>query len=89
MSDGEGHITAWLFAGGLASASVARALTDRGLRLAAWDDISVTVQASSAELVHEALLSADTIGAHPSLPADMESALKFGIVFRRTSLERS
>lgn len=79
VSDGEGKVTAWLFAGGLVSASLARGLSQAGLSTAGWDDVSVTARASEIDTVSRALSLIDTTTAHPMLPEDMASALKFGL----------
>ncbi len=44
VSDGIDRVTVWLFAGGLVSASVARALRDEGLSVVGWNDVSVAVR---------------------------------------------
>lgn len=55
VSDGAGRVTAWLFAGGLASASVARAMDDSGVPTVGWGDVSVTARAADAGIVRCAL----------------------------------
>jgi hypothetical protein len=77
VSDGIGRVTAWLFAGGLVSASVARALTGGGVPTAGWDDVSVTVRTGDVELLGRALANVDPAAAHPALPEDLLTALKF------------
>lgn len=72
-------VVVWLFAGGLASASVARALAEAGFHVPRWDDLSVTVDAAEARAVGRALRGFDPTRAHPDLPEDLQSALKFGL----------
>jgi hypothetical protein len=79
VSYGAGRVTAWLFAGGLVSASVARALTAGGLSTSGWDDISVTARTGDIETVDRALAKIDPATAHPALPGDLSTALKFGL----------
>ena len=78
VSDGEGKVTAWLFAGGLVSASLGRGLGLAGLTTAGWDDVSVTARAREIDTVSRELSLIDTTTAHPMLPEDMANALKFG-----------
>ena len=79
VSDGEGKVTAWLFAGGLVSASLARGLSQVGMSTAKWDDVSLTVLAGEIDAVGRALAMIDTTVAHPALPEDIAGALKFGL----------
>jgi ATP-dependent Lhr-like helicase len=79
VSDGVDHVTVWLFAGGLVSASVARALTEGGISTTGWDDVSVTVRARDVATVSLALAKIDPYTARPALPEDMVAALKFGL----------
>jgi ATP-dependent Lhr-like helicase len=73
------HVTAWLFAGGLVSASVARALNDDGLAVVRWNDVSVVVRAHNPEKVSRALNDVNVTTAHPALPSDLPNAIKFGL----------
>ncbi len=75
----ERHVVVWPFAGGLASASIARALTEAGFHVLRWDDLSVTVKAADARIVSQALLCFDPAQAHADLPEDLPLALKFGL----------
>ena len=79
VSDGVGRITAWLFAGGLVSASVARVLTEGGVSTTGWDDVSVTARTGDIETICRALANLDPATAHPALPEDLLTALKFGL----------
>jgi ATP-dependent Lhr-like helicase len=79
VADGAGRVTAWLFAGGLASASVARAMDDSGVPAVDWGDVSVTARAADAGIVRCALDKMDPAMAHPALPEDLGAALKFGL----------
>ena len=79
VSDGVGDVIIWLFAGGLVSASVARALTQGGILVADWDDVSVTARVSDVMAVRRVLANLDLTDAHPGLPGDMMTALKFGL----------
>ncbi len=78
VADGDGQVRVWPFAGGLASASLARALTLSGLSSIRWDEFSVSVRATSAEAAGRALANIDPADAQPPLPEDMSAALKFG-----------
>jgi ATP-dependent Lhr-like helicase len=79
VSDGDGKVTAWLFAGGLVSASLARVLSHAGITTAGWDDVSVTARTNDIEMLSRALLQIDPSAAHPALPPDIAIALKFGL----------
>jgi hypothetical protein len=79
VSDGNGRVTAWLFAGGLVSASVARALNEDGVSTVGWDDVSVTARTGDIETLSHALARVDPVTAHPALPNDLATALKFGL----------
>lgn len=77
--NGVDRVTAWLFAGGIVSASIARALTDVGMSTAGWDDVSVTVRTADIATLRRGLASVDAQFAHPALPDDLLTALKFGL----------
>jgi ATP-dependent Lhr-like helicase len=79
VSNGLDRVTAWLFAGGLVSASVARALGEDGLRVAGWNNVSVVVRAHDLERVSRALHNVDVATAHPAIPGDLPNAIKFGL----------
>jgi hypothetical protein len=79
VADGVGKVTAWLFAGGLVSASIARALTEGGVSVAGWDDVSVTARTGDIETLSGALGNVETATARPALPEDLVTALKFGL----------
>ena len=79
VSDGRGKVTAWLFAGGLVSASLARVLSHASMTTAGWDDVSVTAKTGEIEVLCRALSQVDPATAHPALPADIATALKFGL----------
>ena len=74
----DGHTTVWLFGGGLASASVARALSLTAYRVTGWDDFSVTVRSSTSEEIARAVRAISLPEAYPKLPDDIRSGLKFG-----------
>jgi ATP-dependent Lhr-like helicase len=75
----DGLTTVWLFGGGLASASVARALSFADYRIVRWDDLSVTVMSSSSEPLTRALRAMPLREAYPTLPEEIRSGLKFGL----------
>lgn len=75
----DGRVRVWPFAGGLVSASLARALTRPGHASARWDDFSVSVRATSTETVARAIAEINPADACPSLPEDMAAALKFSM----------
>jgi len=79
VSDGNGRITVWLFAGGIASAALARSLADASIPVAGWDDVSVTVKVAELQRVRRAMSDIDVSDMRPSLPEDLSGALKFGI----------
>ncbi len=79
VSDGEGRTVAWLFGGGLASASVARALADNNVPTVGWDDLSVTVRGGDGKILCQAFGRVKPDSSHPVLPKDLASALKFGL----------
>jgi len=79
VSDGNGRITVWLFAGGIASAALARSLADASIPIAGWDDVSVTVKVADLQRVRRAVSDIDVSDMRPSLPEDLSGALKFGI----------
>jgi ATP-dependent helicase Lhr and Lhr-like helicase len=65
VANEDGRVRVWPFAGGLASASLARALTLRGLASARWDDFSVLVRATSTETVARAIAEMNPADACP------------------------
>jgi hypothetical protein len=69
----------WLFAGKLASASIANALDSSGIVVSGWDDVSVTARVSNSEVLAEVLDKIQPITAVPALPEEMETSLKFGL----------
>ena len=77
--DGAGRATAWLFAGGLASASIARGLAESGVSTVGWDDISVTARTEDTRTLRHALAKVDPATARPALPEELGAALKFGL----------
>ncbi len=79
VANEDGRVRVWPFAGGLASASLARALILPGLASARWDDFSVSVRATSTEAVARAIAEMNPVDARPSLPEDMATALKFSL----------
>lgn len=78
-ADGTNNITAWLFAGGVASASIAHELSDEGLTVVDWNDISVVVRGADLERVGRALMNVNVTTARPALPADLSTTLKFSL----------
>lgn len=79
VSDGNGKVTAWLFAGGIVSASLARVLSQAGMSTMGWDDVSLTARTGEIDTFSRALSLVDPTTAHPALPEDIGSALKFGL----------
>jgi hypothetical protein len=79
VSDGVGEATMWLFAGGLVSASIAWALTQAGISVAGWNDVSVTARTDDVTTMGRVLANLDPAAAHPALPDDILTALKFGL----------
>ena len=77
VADRNGAVSVWHFSGGLASASLARALASYGLTFFRWDDFSVSVRATNAETVARAIAKINSAEAQPSLPEEMSTALKF------------
>lgn len=77
VADRNGAVSVWPFAGGLASASLARALASHGLTFFRWDDFSVSVRGTNAETVARAIAKLNSTEAQPLLPEDMSTALKF------------
>jgi ATP-dependent Lhr-like helicase len=77
VADGENHVRVWSFAGGLASASLVRALTPSGLSSIRWDDFSVSVRATGAKTVARAIVEINPADASPRLPPNLAAALKF------------
>jgi ATP-dependent Lhr-like helicase len=75
----DGQVRVWHFGGGLASASLARALTRPGLANSQWDDFSVSVRAASTESVARAIAEINPADANPPMPAGMSAALKFSV----------
>jgi hypothetical protein len=75
----DGRVRVWTFAGGLASASLARAFTLPGLASVRWDDFSVSVRAASTETVARAIAEINPANARPPLPEDLAAALKFSV----------
>jgi len=86
-ADGTNRITVWLFAGGLVSASIAHELDCAGLPVIHWSDISVVVRADDLERVGLALMHVNITTAHPALPADLSTAMKFGLCLPRQLAE--
>ena len=78
----------WTFAGGRASAAIARALRRAGLRVASWDDLSVTIRCELAEPVIAALAAIDPLEARPDLPPDLDNALKFSVCLPKYLIEQ-
>ncbi len=54
-------------------------ISQAGLSALGWNDVSLTVRAGEIETISRALSLVDATTAHPSLPEDMASALKFGL----------
>jgi ATP-dependent Lhr-like helicase len=77
VAGNDGRVRVWHFAGGPASASLARALSLTGSAPPLWDDFSVSVRATSTGPVARAIAEIDPAGARPPLPGDMTAALKF------------
>jgi ATP-dependent Lhr-like helicase len=79
VSNGVDRVTAWLFAGGLVSASIARELSGLGLPVVEWNDVYVVVRVHDPERVGQALENIEVTSARPALPNDLSTALKFGL----------
>ena len=77
--DGTERVVAWIFAGGLASASIARAIGEAGQTVVGWDDVSVTVRDHDAGPLRRALAQVDPATSFPMLPEEVGKALKFGL----------
>ena len=83
----EQQVTVWLFAGGIASASIARAFRVAGIRVTRWDDFSVTLADTDVRHASRILSSPGTAQSHPDLPEDLAMALKFGLCLPTTLAE--
>jgi ATP-dependent Lhr-like helicase len=79
VSDGVARTVVWHFAGGLVSATVARALAEDGIATVGWDEVSVTARSAEANVVAGILARMHAKTAHPALPKDLYRALKFGL----------
>ena len=79
-----GQVRVWHFAGGLASASLARALNVPGVANAQWDDFSVSVRATGTETVAQGIAEINPADARPPMPEDMSTALKFSVCLPKT-----
>jgi ATP-dependent Lhr-like helicase len=79
VAGNDDRVRVWHFAGGLASVSLARALSLTGSARAQWDDFSVSVRATSTGPVARAIAAVDPADAGPPLPDDMAAARKFSI----------
>ena len=77
VAEGENHVRVWPLAGGLASASLERALAQSGLASTRWDDFSTSVRATSTDPVARAIAKINPTDASPRLPANIAAALKF------------
>jgi ATP-dependent Lhr-like helicase len=77
VAEGNNQVRVWPFAGGLASASLERALTRSGLASTRWDDFSTSVRATSTDAVAWAIAKINPADASPRLPANIAAALKF------------
>ena len=71
--------TVWLFAGGIASATIAWALKAAGLHVTRWNDFSVTLDGADIREVSQTLSRTEAAQAHPEFPEDLALALKFGL----------
>ena len=72
-------VRVWCFAGGLATAALARSLLQAGVATASHDDFSISVRDSDYAQVAEALKRMDAAAVQPNLPDDIASALKFSL----------
>jgi ATP-dependent Lhr-like helicase len=77
VTNGKYRVQVWPFAGALASASLARALSLTGFTSIHWDDFSLAVRATGAEPVARAIAKINSADARPLLAEDMSTALKF------------
>jgi ATP-dependent Lhr-like helicase len=73
------RVRVWCFAGGLATAALARSLRQAGVAVASHDDFSISVRDSEYVQVSEALKHMDAAAVQPNLPDDLASALKFSL----------
>jgi ATP-dependent helicase Lhr and Lhr-like helicase len=73
------RVRVWCFAGGLATAALARSLLQAGMAVASHDDFSISVRNSDCAQVAEALKHMDAAAVQPNLPYDIASALKFSL----------
>jgi len=79
VSDGAGRVTVWTFGGGAAASSVAAELAASDLGVIGSDDFSVSVRGATVGEVADRVRCIDPDLAHPRLPDDLLSALKFGL----------
>ena len=77
--DEDRRVRVWCFAGGLATAALARSLREAGVAVASHDDFSISVRDSDCAHVAEALKHMDAAAIQPNLPDDIASALKFSL----------
>ncbi|TIR29938.1 MAG: DEAD/DEAH box helicase [Mesorhizobium sp.] len=79
VSDCEGRITIWAFAGGAATASIAAGLAEQGLSVIGFNDLSISLRTRDLEQAAKALRKIDPVSVSPRLPDDLEVSLKFGL----------
>jgi ATP-dependent helicase Lhr and Lhr-like helicase len=77
VSENNGRVRVWCFAGGIASASLAHALRLQGLPVSNWDDFSISLDGRTAAQVAMALAAIEVTEVRAELPADLGRALKF------------
>ena len=74
VSDGEGNVRIWTFAGGLANAALAQSMPGTSARA---DDFSIVVRTSDTAIVAEALTKLDAGSVRPVISQDAVEGLKF------------
>ncbi|MDX8483145.1 DEAD/DEAH box helicase [Mesorhizobium sp. VK24D] len=79
VRDSADRAVIWAFAGGAATSSIAAGLTERGLTVVGFDDLTITLRTSNLEHVAQGLRDIDPTSVHPKLPYDLGSSLKFGL----------
>ncbi|MCT2580890.1 DEAD/DEAH box helicase [Mesorhizobium sp. P16.1] len=79
VSDGNGRIVIWAFAGGAASASIAAGVAAQDLSVIEFNDLSISLQTGDLDHVARALRSIDPVSVSPKLPEDLGTSLKFGL----------
>jgi len=79
VSNADGSVKVWSFAGGAASASLAREFSLQGAAAVGFDDLSISVRGADIADIAAKLAKVDPHLACPRLPDDIPAALKFGL----------